>query len=94
MAGTNINDLPDEMLVEIFEYLPLDEVVTNTAETSLEWRDIIARFIMRPRILRLAGDNEKFKRNIMDQGWTEEQISTDLILSFYQKYELFSSEYM
>ena len=93
-SNTRINDLPIEMLLEIFESLSLHELVVNVSKTCLQWREIITQFILRPKILRLAKVNKAFKKNIEEDGWTEDSNDTDLILSLYQKYEFHSSKYL
>ena len=88
---TFLNDLPDEMLLSIFQYLSLHELVVYS-KTCLQWRDIIAQFILRTKILRLAKTNGLFKREIQQEGWTEEDQESDFILSLYPKYEFHSSK--
>ena len=89
---TFLNDLPDEMLLSIFEYLSIHELVVKYSETCLQWRDIIAQFILSTKILRLAKTNGLFKREIQQEGWTEEVQESDFILSLYPKYEFYSSK--
>ena len=89
---TFLNDLPDEMLLSIFEYLGLHELVVKYSETCLQWRDIIAQFILRTKILRLAKTNGLFKREIQQEGWTEYAQESDFILSLYTKYEFHTSK--
>ena len=88
---TFINDLPDEMLLSIFEYLSMHELV-KYSKTCLQWRDIIAQFILRTKILRLAKTNGLFKREIQQEGWTEEAQDSDFIMSLYPKYEFRASK--
>ena len=90
---TEINDLPVEMILEIFENLSLHELVVNSSKTCLQWRYIIGQFILAPKILRLANVNGTFKKEIKEVGWTEESNDTELIFSLYQKYEYYSSKY-
>ena len=89
---TGINDLPIEMLLEIFENLKLHDLVVNSSKTCLQWREIIPQFILRPKILRLANVNGAFKKDIEEDGWTEETSDSELILSLYHKYEFYSSK--
>ena len=89
---TFLNDLPDEMLLSIFEYISLHELVVKYSKTCLQWRDIIAQFILRTKILRLAKTNGLFKREIQQEGWTEEDQESDFILSLYPKYEFHTSK--
>ena len=88
---TFINDLPDEMLLSIFQYLSLHDLVVYS-KTCLQWRDIIAQFILRTQILRLAKTNGLFKREIQKEGWTDEAEESDFILSLYPNYEFHTSK--
>ena len=86
---TTIAVLPPEMLLEIFQNLRLHQLVTNCATVSPQWWEIIAKFILKPKILRLANCNGQFKREITQAGWTEESNQLELIISLYQKKKLF-----
>ena len=92
--ATGIDDLPVEMFLQIFENLSLRETVINCANTCTDWRETIAQFILGPKLLRLARINGKFKRDIEEDGWTEEGNDTDLILSLYGKYEDYKRKYI
>ena len=92
MAITEINDLPVEMILEIFESLSLHELVVNSSKTCLRWREIIGQFILAPKIMRMANVNGTFKKEIKEDGWSEESNESNLILSLYQKYEFYSSK--
>ena len=88
----NINDLPNEMILEILEKLPPREVVVNTSKTCLLWRNLYAQYTVRPKILALAAQSRKFKRTIQDMGWTGTDDEPQLILSLYHTYEDFTSK--
>ena len=90
-----ICDLPIEMRLEILEKLSLHELVVNSSKTCHQWRDDIAQHILAPKILALAEVNEKFKVDIKEKGWAEEQANntTELLMSLYDKYEHFTSKY-
>ena len=92
---TCIQDLPIEMHMEIWEKLSLHELVVNSSKTCHQWRDDIAQHILAPKILALAEVNEKFKMDIKEKGWAEEQANntTELIMSLYDNYEHFTSKY-
>ena len=88
-----INDyLPMEMLLEIFEKLHLHHLMVNCSKTCVQWKDIIVRYILRPKILELARANGRFKRLIEEKGWTEDHTDTELTFSLYTIYELHSSK--
>ena len=88
-----INDLPLEMLIEIFEKMSVHELVVNASKTCWNWRNHIALFVLKPRLQRLANANGLFKRTIEEDGWTSECNDPGLILSLYKKYEFYSSKY-
>ena len=90
-----ICDLPIEMRLEILEKLNLHELVVNSSKTCHQWRDDIAQHILAPKILALAEVNEKFKMEIKEKGWAEEQANnpTELIMSLYDNYDHFTSKF-
>ena len=74
-----IDDLPEEMLLEIFEKLSLFDLVVNCSKTCPKWKDIIDRHILGPNI-RFANMDAKFKMVVQENdGWTEESNATDLM---------------
>ena len=78
-AATRIDDLPIEMILEIFKNLTLQEIVFTCSKTSTKWRETCAVFILRPKLLKLARVNGKFRRENEEDGWTEECEDIDLI---------------
>ena len=89
---TNINALPEEMLLFIFKKLSLRDAVLNWSKTCVKWRDTVALGILKPAILELASTNEQFKEEIKLDRWTENCKDSDLLLSLYGKYEKCSSK--
>ena len=91
-----MNDLPIEMQLMILENISLHELVVNSSKVSLQWREIIAQFILGSKVMRLANVNGNFKRDIEKDGWSQEANESELIMSLYQKYanyETYSSKY-
>ena len=82
-----INDLPEEMLLEVFEYLNFShhQLLMQYSKICCHWREIIARHIVAPRIARVATSNDKFKKLIEKNGWTEECNDTELLLFIHHK---------
>ena len=64
LEQADIHDLPTEILVMIFEYLNLHELVSTTSQTCMRWRGTISSFVVRPKLLNLAKTNLMFKRDI------------------------------
>ena len=93
--STGMNDLPIEMQLMILENISLHELVVNGSKVSIQWREIIAQFILGSKVLRLANVNGNFKRDIEKDGWSQEEANqSELILSLYHKYEFHSSKYI
>ena len=92
---TGINDLPIEKQLMILENISLHELVVNGSKVSLQWREIIAQFILGSKVMRLVNVNGNFKRDIEKDGWSQEEANqSELILSLYKKYEFHSSKYI
>ena len=92
---TGMNNLPIEMQLMILENISLHELVVHGSKVSLQWREIIAQFILGSKVLRLANVNGNFKRDIEKDGWSQEEANqSELILSLYEKYEFHSSKYI
>ena len=86
-AVARINEvLPIEILLMIFEKLTLQENVMSCAKTCTKWREIIALFVLRSKILGQASICQKFKRDIKKDGWTEKCYDVDVIMSLYAKF--------
>ena len=77
-----INDLPLEMLLEVFKYLSLDETL-RCSKICLHWRETIARHIVVPEMLRHAESYPSLKNLWEKKGWTEECYETELIFKLY-----------
>ena len=91
---TFVQDLPNEILVTIFEKICLHELVTNCANICGRWRELVAQRILGPKINKLAKINRKFRMDIKDAGWVEEANNpTELLMSLYNKYEHFTSKF-
>ena len=90
----SVQDLPNEVLVIIFEKISLHELLTNCANICVRWRELVAQRILGPKITKLANVNGKFKMDIVEKGWIEEAINpTELIMSLYDKYDHFTSKF-
>ena len=90
----HIKDLPTEMLVMILENVPLHELVSNCSKTCIKWREIVALFIMKEKVNKLATTHLVFKIKIEQQGWSKDCTDIDLILSLYGMYEYNTSKYL
>ena len=90
---TNINALPEEMLLFIFKKLSLRDAVLNWSKICVKWRDTVALGILKPAILELARTNVQFKEEIKLHRLTKNCKDSDLMLSLYGKYEKYSSKH-
>ena len=91
---TFVQDLPNEILVTIFEKICLHELVTNCANICCRWRELVAQRILGPKINKLAKINRKFRMDIKEKGRVEEANNpTELLMSLYNNYEHFTSKF-
>ena len=82
----SVQDLPNEVLVIIFEKISLHELVTNCANICVRWRELVAQRILGPKITKLAKINRKFRMDINKKAWAEEANNpTELLMSLYNK---------
>ena len=80
-----INDLPVEMLVEIFQYLNIHEIAFRYTEICIHWRENIALHILAPEIIRHAEANPSFKKLLEKNQWTEECEDVEMLIYIYNK---------
>ena len=89
-----INDLPIEMFVEVFKHLNIDEIAFKHTEVCIQWRENIALHILAPELVRISAMDKRFKSLLEKNNWTEDCKDIDLILSFYDKYDYYTSKTM
>ena len=92
MAAKNINDMPVDDFLHIFEFLNLHEAVTVYSKTCMYWKETIAMDILSPKIYRLAQRNPRFKGAIKHQGWTEDCNDPEVVLLLFATYDYYSSK--
>ena len=79
------NDLPTEMVVEVFKYLNIHEIAFRYTKICLHWRENIALHILAPEIIRQAEANPSFKKLLEKNQWTEECDDVGMIIYIYNK---------
>ena len=79
----NITILPPEILVLIFNFLSLEEIVI-CSNVNMRWREVVAQYFMQPHICRIASEDDEFKSFIEKGGWTSKCQDTDKIHSLYE----------
>ena len=87
-STTEINALPEEMLISIFKKASLQDAVLNCSKVSIQWKDTVVLGILKPAILKLANTNQQFKQEIDQHSrWTTNCKDSDLILSIFGIYK-------
>ena len=79
------NDLPTEMVVEVFKYLNIHEIAFRYTEICIHWRENIALHILAPEIIRQAEANPSFKKLLEKNQWTEECEDVEMLIYIYNK---------
>ena len=82
---SNINCLPAEILLLIFQNLSFADVTENCAKTCAKWRDIVAIFYIRTHIRLWAELDEDVERALCDWGWNENILNVDEIMAIFEK---------
>ena len=86
MTGKTIQDLPAEVLVEIFKLLSFKDVVENCSNTCLKWRSVVVHFFLQPYLQKLAKHHLDLRLSFIEEGWTEDCHDTELIVSLCNKH--------
>ena len=88
-STTEIKALPEEMLIFTLKKLNFYDAVNNCSEVCVQWKEIVAKDILKPAIHKLALKKPIFKADIEADGWSDECQDSKLIFSLYQKYQKF-----
>ena len=94
---TSIEDLPKEVLVQIFSFLNFNDIADNCLWTCIRWYDVIADFFLKRYINKIAKTNEDMKISLLENGWLfdpRECIDGELIVSLFEKYRSFKGNYL
>ena len=82
----NINNLPPELLVEIFKELSLYGTINNCMRTCHRWQSIIVAFILPKQLRTFANLDPGLKRDLSKEGWIENCEDNELVLHLWIKY--------
>merc|ERR1712241_903685 len=83
---TTINDLPEEIIVIIFQDLQFKDIIENCSNTCMKWRFIVAHYFMQPYLKKLARHHLDLRKTFESVGWTEECSEIDLILTLCERH--------
>ena len=89
-----IDDLPAEILVKIFKYLPFKEVQKNCLNTSKRWQEIVAEHILSSEIKIHMALDPGFKTCLLRNGWTPENNDAKAILNAWNEYLPYRTKFL
>ena len=89
-----IDDLPAEILVKIFKYLPFKEVEKNCLNTSKRWQEIVAEHILSSEIKIHMALDPGFKTCLLRNGWTPENNDAKAILNAWNEYLPYRTKFL
>jgi len=89
-----IDDLPAEILVKIFKYLPFKEVQKNCLSTSKRWQEIVAEHILASEIKIHMALDPGFKTCLLRNGWTPENNDMKAITNAWSKYLPYRTKFL
>ena len=83
---TSINDLPEEIIIIIFQHLQFQDIIENCSNTCMKWRFIVAHYFMQPYLKKLARHHLDLRKYFENVGWTEECSEIELILTLCERH--------
>ena len=64
MSEVTIDDLPTEIIIQIFQNLYLTDVINNCSATCRKWESIAAKYFLLPHFRKLAKFDQHFERTL------------------------------
>ena len=64
MSEVSIDDLPTEIIIQIFQNLDLTHVIESCSVTCLKWQSIAAKYFLLPHFRKLAKLDQHFERTL------------------------------
>ena len=87
-----MENLPTEMIILIFEYLPLNDVVNNCLITCNKWKDIVIEYFLCPQLKIFVKLSGKLKHELQINGWSDSCTGNALVLSLWRKFEPYNGK--
>ena len=82
-----MENLPTEIIILIFQHLPLNDVVDNCLITCNKWQNIVIQYFLSPQLKIFAKLNGKLRHDLCNNGWSDDCSNNDLILSLWREFE-------
>ena len=82
-----MENLPTEIIILIFQHLPLIDVVDNCLITCNKWQNIVIQYFLCPQLRIFAKLNSKLRHDLCNNGWSDDCTDNDLILSLWREFE-------
>ena len=89
---TKISHLPPEILIVIFKYVDVKDI-ENCSITCRYWKKLLAEFLMRPRLNRLAKSNLTLKKKLIANGWKKNCHDYDIIRKLHKKFKYYNLQH-
>ena len=82
----SIEDLPNEIIVMIFQNLNLDtiEICSNI---SVRWYYICIHFFYRSHLKSIAKFDEESRQNLIEEGWNNDCYDYEFIVDLYKRFK-------
>ena len=92
---SSIDQMPNEILVAIFKFIPPNEVAQICVNVSIKWKELITSCILQPILRNLSLCSHEIKQKLISMGWSDDnnelqsadKNDPDLILSLIEIFE-------
>ena len=88
----SIEDLPNEIIVMIFQNLNLDtiEICSNI---SIRWYYICIHFFYRSHLKSIAKFDEESRQNLIEEGWNNDCFDYEFIVDLYKRFKSYRGKF-
>ena len=95
VVQTSIDQMPIEILVTIFNFIPPNELAQICVNVSIKWKELITSCILQPILRNLSLCSHEIKQKLISMGWSDDnnelqsadKNDPDLILSLFERHK-------
>ena len=92
---SSIDQMPIEILVAIFKFIPPNEVAQICVNVSIKWKELITSCILQPILRNLSLCSHEIKQKLISMGWSDDnnelqsadKNDPDLMLSLFEMHK-------
>ena len=89
----SIEDLPNEIIVIIFQNLNLD-TIELCSKISIRWYYICVHFFYRSHLKTIAKFDEESRQNLIEEGWNNDCYDYEFIVDLYKRFKSYRGKFL